>query len=897
MFAATHSRGVHFVSRYSAICLLLLAAGAVRLHAQTNCPSTGTTGSVFFFDAFSQSSQFCAQVTVPAGRQFVVLYVNGSVEQWQLGNGCNGDIEIQIMGSCSPPMTLQVSVTGTASPYQSAQWTAPSTPSGSGWFVNNNFGLQCINLACYNACKYQTDQTACLATQPASSEDTLIQYGTSYYQILPLSPATSQTGGTLTLQLIASPSLNNYAEIEAILYGDDNYTIPQTATSFRPMDARDPASNCPSAIPSNPPGDNCHLVYQVQAPLFPGAVFEQEPSPDGRTRGPGGAPKGAALGTLPALFEFTLTTPTSRATGQPAAWLMGTSTNYTPPNTDMNGPDPDYVIEQANNPGYVVNPNGLQAFTQSTSFEPPPLIVTSHDFGGKAELIGTATVQGYTFNINVVDSSGNPVQAPADGTTMLCGTDFARQPYASLPVDQDCNGIADSWEAPYVQAATAASAACGGPAIAGFTGTEDIEQGYTCTSPQGDGWSVHDEYRGFHYVPDGTALVTTKWTSTDPVNKFDIFFWPDGYTPPSPHGTKSSPPANGGAYTQALRQILCLQGSFTEMGAPQVPGFPMVTDFGPLYPNSGQTVGVPVSPPAVSPGTALKGYNYCTQGGINDYDPTVGPNSPPNPLRFWYRRVTADQANAASDADPPDATQGVGFFNKNSATSPNGNHTVMVYYSAPLGEGTFGATTNNLGTCPRCDEPLLAGTGVDLSQITTYAQKFGVDGRTMTPTTLTAEVIAHETGHWFQQNHDQRPNCCALQAGAKASQLNWQTYTTQGSGNSIAYLVGLVPYPYGSRSHTPMDTLACSGGQPQATSTIVTNLAPNPNMTVYTFNRPNTATGGVVVWNLLYELMDWTPSFSLANPTQWHFDPANRNALCAMNPCPTQWQGPTLCKP
>jgi hypothetical protein len=213
----------------------------------------------------------------------------------------------------------------------------------------------------------------------------------------------------------------------------------------------------------------------------------------------------------------------------------------------------------------------------------------------------------------------------------------------------------------------------------------------------------------------------------------------------------------------------------------------------------------------------MLGYNYCNQGGINDYDPTVGANSPPNPLRFWYRRVNLQQANANSDAGPPDATQGVGFFNKNSVTSPNGNHTVVVYYSAPLAPGVVGATTNNLGTCPRCSEPSLAGTAVDLGQITTYAQRFGVGNNTMTPAILTAQTIAHETGHWFQQNHAQRPNCCALQAGIKPSRLNWQTYTTQGSGNLLAYLVGLVPYPYGSRSHTPMDSAACSNSRRRRT--------------------------------------------------------------------------------
>jgi hypothetical protein len=100
-------------------------------------------------------------------------------------------------------------------------------------------------------------------------------------------------------------------------------------------------------------------------------------------------------------------------------------------------------------------------------------------------------------------------------------------------------------------------------------------------------------------------------------------------------------------------------------------------------------------------------------------------------------------------------------------------------------------------------------------------------------------------------------------------------------------------YPNQSRQTTPVDTLACGFSATQLQPiTVVKNLA--PDMPVYSLGMPDTQNGSVLVENLQYELMDWTPNLAMADATQWHFDPAHLKALCAMNPCPTP--GPTLCR-
>ena len=117
-------------------------------------------------------------------------------------------------------------------------------------------------------------------------------------------------------------------------------------------------------------------------------------------------------------------------------------------------------------------------------------VVTSRDYGGSAILRAKATISGdslvggpVTVPFSIVNENGKDVEAPKSGC--VAAAEFAKRPYASLPVDQDCNGIADHWEKDN-----------GGPYP---DPNADSDPGGL---KPGDGFTNRDEYRGFHYVTD-----------------------------------------------------------------------------------------------------------------------------------------------------------------------------------------------------------------------------------------------------------------------------------------------------------------------------------------------------------------------------------------------------------
>jgi hypothetical protein len=644
--------------------------------------------------------------------------------------------------------------------------------------------------------------------------------------------------------LAISLSLSFFTPVRFAFEQNRDYSKPY---QFRPRDARDGAIADCADFP-----DDCY-------PSFDLFTLFQNPAADGPP--------------LDITATFKLTLPAFRT-----GWLHGTSTNYGS-DTDANDNDlPDYIFEASQNPTLPApSADGLTITTPPITGRHVPIVVTSHDYGGSANIQANIVVHynGATYTYPV------PTAAPdTDQTNWTPPPCAGNGWFIPLPLDTDCNNLPDWWEGQYTS-----------PKGGHLDPTADNEPGYAPDSPKGDGWSVHNEYRGFHYIPDDSS--TPKWTSTDPVNKFDIFFWGAGFQAPNrPFGSglPDDLPTDASVYPKALRRILCRQGTYDEMGA--------TTQFGPTYPN-GQTIGVPNVPPPVAE-NSMRGYNYCS-GGINEYDPTQGPGSPVNPLKFWYRRVSATQANARSQADPAAVAQGVNFFNKNSLTTPQGNHTVVVYFYQPHSRSAnqtrldLAATTNNLSPCPDCTDPHLARIAFDFDAIARQAQSDAHRGATTMPAmTLAAEVIAHETGHWFQQNHAARPGCCTFVSGGQPSGLNWTTYTTDSQKN---VLVGIEAYPNNSRQLTPVDQLECgfSPGPQESPIRIVKNLPGAPDMRVYTLGAPqlDPSVQGVIVDYLQYELMDWTPNMSLADRTQWHFDPSNLKALCAMNPCPVP--GKTLC--
>lgn len=214
----------------------------------------------------------------------------------------------------------------------------------------------------------------------------------------------------------------------------------------------------------------------------------------------------------PAIYKFTLSPQTT--------WMQGTSTDF---GADR-AVDPDYVFERGLVAGYPTALNTTLAPPQDgglsiSTAQPTPyavdVTVTSRDFGGAARLYAEATLPGGpAFNVEVVEDVNPPpgqhvvdVEIP---TGAPCGQNFKTRAFASLPVDQNCNGIADGWEASYGLMGAA---------------TDDLDQAENGGSTVGDGLTVHEEYRGFHYIDRSSGNPVVTWTSTDPVRKLDLFFW------------------------------------------------------------------------------------------------------------------------------------------------------------------------------------------------------------------------------------------------------------------------------------------------------------------------------------------------------------------------------------
>jgi len=408
------------------------------------------------------------------------------------------------------------------------------------------------------------------------AHDRVVVSSRQSFKVLPLPAGLTGSGpATLTMSTASTgnvPLLGALLTIAAGLNSDARFTMNQTFSTFRPRDAHDKAANCIAADQNGQTHDgDCHPRYSVQfvcntslpshaenrwAPPLLLASAGAWP-----LRGLPARPRGLRPGPLalfvsappppcpnpPVLYQFQLAKQTE--------WLQGTSTNF---GSDT-AADPDYVFEQGNVAEYNIPLNmnlaapqngGLSISTPGFVTTPQNVTVTSRDFGGAARLRATATLQdGQTFDADVVDPNGNAVPVPGGA----CGGVFAQHQFASLPVDQDCNGIADSWE-------DANSTQNG----AHLPPDWDKEPGVGANSPMGDGYSVHDEYRGFHYVTDNwsdddsPAIQRTKikWSDTDPVTKKDVFFW-DSAGPAS----CAVPGLQPSCSTSALRLILDTQTS------------------------------------------------------------------------------------------------------------------------------------------------------------------------------------------------------------------------------------------------------------------------------------------------------------------------------------------------
>jgi hypothetical protein len=262
-----------------------------------------------------------------------------------------------------------------------------------------------------------------------------------------------------------------------------------SSKTFRPRDGRDPVAV--SGCDQNP--DDCRQTLEVCIAGVEGSCLT--PSEGRDTNVP--------LVT----YQLRLSPAKDPATGNPRPWLPGQSTNFGKDKADV----PDYVFESTKTPSLTM--------TSVSALEAQRFTVLSQDYGGMAWLSGKATLQGKTVDIGVPDAEGYVGAPSTSPPSCVALKDFLQHPFISLPVDQDCNGIADSWEAPYANALLGMDH-FPDPSIDTDFGAQGTE---TLASIRGDGLSVHDEYRGFHVGQSRNP----KWISTDPTRQ-DLFYWDAG---------------------------------------------------------------------------------------------------------------------------------------------------------------------------------------------------------------------------------------------------------------------------------------------------------------------------------------------------------------------------------
>lgn len=152
---------------------------------------------------------------------------------------------------------------------------------------------------------------------------------------------------------------------------------------------------------------------------------------------------------------------------------------------------PDYLFEGVKQTaGFGPTSNQGQAISTTAAVNSATVTVTSVDYGGTAKLSATVNFNGIVLPVSVQNST---------------------EGFARIPNDSSCrNGIADSW-----QMQVTGGTRCVDP-------NEDNEQGWSGSTYKGDGYSAHDEYRGF-VVFD--AVGNYVHSRTDPFVTKDVFYY------------------------------------------------------------------------------------------------------------------------------------------------------------------------------------------------------------------------------------------------------------------------------------------------------------------------------------------------------------------------------------
>ncbi len=146
------------------------------------------------------------------------------------------------------------------------------------------------------------------------------------------------------------------------------------------------------------------------------------------------------------------------------------------------GDDPDYEFVQGSQNDANITVTTLNTAETASPANEATIVVSSYDFGGKAKIRAEVEINGEVHDVIIID-------------TIL--------PYATIPVDDDDNGIGDAWT----------------HSSFGLPPFEDLDSIPHCEGATGDGLTNYEEYRGF--------VCLGNHARTDPDNKDLFLFYED----------------------------------------------------------------------------------------------------------------------------------------------------------------------------------------------------------------------------------------------------------------------------------------------------------------------------------------------------------------------------------
>ncbi len=332
----------------------------------------------------------------------------------------------------------------------------------------------------------------CVPSVNSSGEVCL--YEKQFETVVDLPASTGNTPMQIEVVIAVSTSDQSKSEgliLDGSIHNNFRMVIEQVNPLFIPRDASDAAAKCDVAANTG------HCYPTISSRILRRSPLNSEALISGRIR-----------------FRLEFDKP----------HLIGNSSNNGTETT------PDYEV----NPGNDPNANGLGSaqelseFKASGGLQPDgsfmvetigedligaTVKITSRDFGGRARVYSEIVLSDGTVVPSdlVVDENNNEVAKPA----CLSQSEFK---FATLPLDQDCDEIADAWERP--PTATVA------PGVGPIANADDDSEPGPGGPHVGDGYTAHNEYRGFHYIQTLPSQATeVVWTRTDPKEAKDVFFW------------------------------------------------------------------------------------------------------------------------------------------------------------------------------------------------------------------------------------------------------------------------------------------------------------------------------------------------------------------------------------